>query len=530
MQVVELEQQSLAPQQEWLNRRLSGTSPQHFHQQGVGILTTWPLDAPPGFEDGFMVIDHRFDAQRAFQILNPFPFFVIFCNVLDAPHKTDCARFIADLARLGLDDKSVVLVPHSVAPEFRGKPSESDRALFLKNAMLCNADEVISEELSGVPLVLSVRGRILSQDRLLRNLEEMLDTSQDLVDHADWLQECYHGAMWSYAVHRLHIQLPAEDMEMNEPTRFSCSLGHFQVGTAIRKSVNGTAIHKLADAAGASTDLSLKTVPKSMTKSIQDLMQLDRYLRVMNSLSTEWKHPHVVKLHHVINSANHVAFVVDAGQETLYRRLKDREQTGADCRPLPTERCWSIITQLIDAVTHMHLGPKRTIICLKPESIAFSESDDGVTVKILGASMPADSSYHQGWNFPFVAPEVLLEKIRPTYHSDIWCCGLLFLEVACRVNFIERVVLGHVKNSRWAGLPCEETMRKVRDVFSTPGSASQFLKAEMQPYSEDLSTFLSPMLDGMMTVDPVDRWTSSDNLEAGRGSGAEVSENDLNQD
>ena len=101
----------------------------------------------------------------------------------------------------------------------------------------------------------------------------------------------------------------------------------------------------------------------------------------MKALSSEqYSHPNITKFYQVYHSESYVLFrLEDGGGMDLFKRLVCCEQQNL---PLGVHKTTGIITQVMSALSHLHLGPKVAHRDVKPENLIVAETADSVTVKL----------------------------------------------------------------------------------------------------------------------------------------------------
>jgi serine/threonine protein kinase len=203
----------------------------------------------------------------------------------------------------------------------------------------------------------------------------------------------------------------------------------------------------------------------------------------------------------------------DGGSLDLYKRLKRRDDHRNSLAP---QKAQSIMTQVMQAICHLHLGPQVVHRDIKPENIIISENAQEVTVKIADFDLARIDPQVRGTSvvgtFPFIAPEVFLKRDFDQYAIDIWSMAAVFLEVLCSVGVVESALqlqIPHKSAPQQEKLSANrQSMARIHRYFKQPDGLSCLLRGFHHPDLEELMTVSEAFLGGMLNVDATERWTA----------------------
>merc|ERR1712137_1100158 len=259
---------------------------------------------------------------------------------------------------------------------------------------------------------------------------------------------------------------------------------------------------------------------KADINEVHNLKCVKRMLDVMQLLNEDCQHPNIAHLKKVLHSSTHIIiFMQFGGDENLFRRLLHR-QAQNKCRPLPLHKLRMIIMQILTVVKYLH--EKR--IChrdLKPENIIILEEEDNLQCKLADfdlAVVQEDRGLCRSscGTVPFTAPETLHGRHYNGLTADSWSMGIVLLEACCGVHFVERAI-GLAKAKDKGGRPDNTVRAKIITAFGSADAAGAMLKKN---HVEEVATYVPVMrclLNGLLCVEPRDRWTSAKAEEAAQG-------------
>jgi len=336
--------------------------------------------------------------------------------------------------------------------------------------------------------------------------------------YADYLRDCVDCMLWDYLRIRLAPGIPPVDYDL--PPGDPRQVDGYVFGEMLGRGMFGS-VFQLTPGAHhpGQPDQVAKVVSKSGVKDLAELKCMRRQIEVMKVLaSDQWAHPNLVKLYQTYHSPTHLIFRMEfGGPENLYRRLNHRQRGRSAGRPLPLLRCVALISQAINVVAHMHLGPCVCHRDLKPENFIVQDSPDlpfvlKLTDFDLAVIQPGNAMCRSRCGtLPFTAPEVLLNREYSGMAADIWSLGIVLLEVLCGVRVVEKAVplnTDSAGGAKGGDRPDDSVGLKIRSSFQRPSSASNMLQARCRPELAPLVEPARPLLDGMLTVDTARRWNA----------------------
>jgi serine/threonine protein kinase len=172
----------------------------------------------------------------------------------------------------------------------------------------------------------------------------------------------------------------------------------------------------------------------------------------------------------------------------------------------------------------MHMVAKVAHLDIKPENmiVSTSQTEGAVVIKLADfdtASLnpkPFRESKVIG-TLPFIAPEVILDRICRPYAADIWSTGIVIVEVLCGMRTLERDLRLHPSESHVAQTGTSKQRRKkmahiIREYFSQPESVARLLERNMRAEISRhfMCNEVSALLAGMINVDVDNRLRAED--------------------
>eukprot|EP00931_Biecheleriopsis_adriatica_P077360 TRINITY_DN50944_c0_g1_i1.p1 TRINITY_DN50944_c0_g1~~TRINITY_DN50944_c0_g1_i1.p1 ORF type:complete len:405 (-),score=84.91 TRINITY_DN50944_c0_g1_i1:40-1185(-) len=237
----------------------------------------------------------------------------------------------------------------------------------------------------------------------------------------------------------------------------------------------------------------VKVLEKSRLLTYDDFRGVALECCMLNRL----RHRNIVRLWGAVQACrNFYLFMEFAGQESLHKILQGRENHAG--LALPEARV--LFHQIADAVAYCHW--QGVAHCdLKPQNIVLS--DDGIP-KIVDFGLALKLGFPIGTprgTWPFTAPEAAWPCGQPwdLAKADVWSLGAVLLEMLCGADKLFRM-LGWVSQTPLNVLRVTELIA----FLSTPGALSSSLADDLGA----ISAAVAPMLNGMMYVVPVQRWSA----------------------
>mmetsp|Transcript_93341 Transcript_93341/g.145598 ORF Transcript_93341/g.145598 Transcript_93341/m.145598 type:complete len:561 (-) Transcript_93341:61-1743(-) len=431
--------------QEWLRRRYRNLHPGLFHDGLVLFYTAQQgLQPPEGFENVWGVISerHRYGglvSNDEHQLLSQAHVVILLVDVQEREQMSlafHMAEFINQ--NFGEDSALLMLAQHSFCPELRRSADEQQTFASLVDAFDKGIDEVIVGEPEGMRLIVEVQNRIIVHTALTRRISDRLLEEDRKCERARDLDEAMEDASWDYLRARLCTGIPVRDtsIELGIPGK----IGEFNVGQLIGMGASGR-VHRL-NIDGEDSGFVLKAMRKARVASVDTMYEIGEHVAVMRRLSQEFPHPHITKLHQIYHSETHLHMVIeDGGPCNLFKHLRKCEQQNIH---MPVSKTQAVISQIVQAVCHMHVHAKVAHCDLKPENILIAETGTDVFIKITDFDTavvnPEAPKRREVGTFPFAAPEIVLNDCYDAYAADIWSMGVVFLEVLCRVEVLERAL------------------------------------------------------------------------------------------
>merc|ERR1719424_100714 len=154
-------------------------------------------------------------------------------------------------------------------------------------------------------------------------------------------------------------------------------------------------------------------------------------------------HDNIAKFYGVYQTETHILFrMEDGGPLDLYKRLVLCEESEL---PLGLQKAVSVVSQCIAGLTHLHMRVEMVHRDLKPENIIISETTHEIKVKLADfdtTQLAQPGTYCRGviGTFPFMAPEVVLERKYDPFPADIWSLAVVFLEMIGRLSILKKAL------------------------------------------------------------------------------------------
>lgn len=388
-------------------------------------------------------------------------------------------------------------------------------------------DDTVSDEPVQFRLALAVRMRTRAIEELAGAIDKQIAEGRAHAATARRLSSAIDKLLWHYCCRRLAHSIPP--MDGSTPAGELPALQGYSFGREVGKGAFGKVYelnrlqpvnHRLGDRGSASNEEPrevLKTLNKACFRDVDEIACLNHAIQIMELLGSRgWHHPNLVKLLQVYHTTSHICFRLEyGGPENLYQRLKARQSTGEDRRPLSTSKTSSVVMQTLTVLTHLHTGPGVIHRDIKPENLIVKDDDSGIGLKLVDfdfAVLQRGRGQLQGacGTLPFVAPEAVLEPEYRGLPIDVWSLGIMLMEVLCGLHLIDRAAKLKGLTKRTA------VAERIRATFQPPGSAGKLLRKHCL---EELGAFLpgaEAIVDGMLDVNASTRWPASQALAEAR--------------
>jgi hypothetical protein len=495
------------------NTRLGGLSPSDFHDGGVVVYTAVPMDVQNDeFQSIVRVISSHHKTgtlgEEEAQILRDSVAMVIFSDIHDKEQMAQVTSLHDCLDSVRLKCQPVVLVHHSCNAE----ASEDAEAAVLSQAVNDGINGFVLGQPEGFALACSIRSEIMREVLRVKKFTRSLQKNMRAVRHAEAIKLDMEQAIWGYFRYRLGCPIPTVDFDLG-PCQPGLPIGEFTVGRVLGGGACGT-VWKLDCEDSPFSGHVLKAIPK--VDSLNVLKTISNEIRIMNEFSSgEWHHPNIVKLYNVYHSDTHVMMQMeDGGSRNLHKVLRSYETKKL---PLAMPRAKSIISQLLSAVSHMHLGPKIVHRDLKPENVVARVSGDGdITIKLcdfdlsrFAVNKSLSTTVHG--TFPFMAPEMATDQPFDMFAADIWSSGIVCLEVLCGVNVVPKAVFNDRCEQPVDGFEQSVMNAAIGRYFEKPAAVNNLLEMRLRNELKDcMDASITALVKGLVTVQVSQRWTAEE--------------------
>lgn len=499
--------------QAWMTERLSGLTPLDFCPCGCMVYTTQALRPPSGFEHAWQILSNGVNLEKVAKVccggIRSAIIFVNLCSSAEVQVALDFAKHIATWQAV-TGTPQLIIVPHSSA---KAKVDALQVDLMTK-LLRAGLDEVVFGEPQGLQLVYAVKARMAHQAQHAVKMNA-------LEDRGDISRRCIDNTLWSYLRCRLFTNIPEVDPNISPGQQKY--VGDFVCGEKLGEGAFGS-VFKVRDDLAQQV---IKCVPKDGV-NIGGIKALKAEIAALQLLSQErLVHENIVQIYEVYHSWTHVFIRMQyGGSQNLHSWLRSRDGSKTEMLPLCPEKVMSIISQCIAALRHMHVEAMIAHRDIKPANIVILESPDDIKVKLTDfglAKVIAKSkckSRESCGTLPFMAPEVVLAPFHDVFLADVWSLGVVYLELLCFTNFIERVFEPERSS-------CPKTQDKgerkrmgrrlmegVCGYFERADSITTLLDAYIRLELQALSSVVAPTLKGMLCASPCERWTAAEAAEA----------------
>lgn len=512
-----------------MHARLSSITPEQFSGDRMVMYSTHEIQPPAEFQDVWRTIGEHYSRWELEDIEATWianaeqcaaETCLIFADTNDKEHMQR-ARRIAESIRIGEREGTVaphvMLVPHSVAPEFR---QESDTA-DCEEVMACSEvdqdtfHDIIIGQPCGFRLACEVRSRMTQQLRLATLFNEKANARYNKLQKAQNLEEHLDTIVWEYLRIRLDTQLPRVDYNIS-PGRPETIHGYL-VGEELGAGSFGT-VWSLVDPTHHIVQ-AVKMVDKKPLTNFHGIRSVQRQLHVLRLLSSDsFKHKNVIQVYDCYHTPTHLLFRMEhGGRLALFQRLGMRDHAEHDVH-LGIEKVTSLLLQCMAALCHLHLGPHVVHRDIKPENLIVAESHEGITVKL--ADFETALVMPKGGRclgvigtLPFVAPEVVRAAQYDPFAADVWSMGMVFLEICCCLSIVKKTVgLSSVTPAHNA-IRTEDTaigIEKIHTFFARTSHISELLETNLRPELRSLRLDAQILSEGMLDTWVDRRWRAGE--------------------
>ncbi|CAE8600022.1 unnamed protein product [Polarella glacialis] len=525
--------------QTWMNLRFATIRPSDFEDK-VHFHCMANLAPQPAFA-GMWTVHRR--GETDFSPMSPIPHvkekraIILFANPTDQLQVAALKEFVQGMDATGTDAPPMFWAAHTVAPEVRPhnaviEPTPRDGQSLVTGLMEVGIDGIISGEPAGFALALAIRMQVHKAEIAANTMTEAVYERRRRAQDFNFLKEYQECALWDYLRNRLAPTIPPCDASLGSGelrnldgwTFGSCrQTACGEVYRLNRRRQDGNALGATGSS-GSRCRESAKMVTKANIRGMSSIMGLKRMIDVMWTVSCEkWQHPNVIRLKEVYHSPAHIILRMEyGGAGSLYARLCRRSKSGSSQRPLSFAKTSQMMQQVVRAVTHLHLGPKVCHRDIKPENFDLHEALDTVTLKLTGFELaivqedPNSLCRCACGSVPFAAPEVLLQPSYNAMTADIWSTGITLFEILCGPRTLEKALglqpeeSAQARPNKGGGRPDEAVAKKLVEGFQLKGYAGRLMQSHCLRDAEPFLLSIRPMVDGMLSVNPQDRWSAID--------------------
>lgn len=525
--------------QMWLNQRFAGLSPKDF-KEGVHFLCMTNLTPPADMQEIWSVYQRGQDPASLIPDVKEKTAIFIWGSPTDAQQIASLREFVQTMDVYGADAPPMIWVPHSMTPEVRPvnavvEPVARDGQSVVSSLLEIGLDGIMCGEPQEFALAATVRMWVHKVGIQANTMQTTMFERRRRSKNVDYLKDRTDCILWDFLRTRISPAIPPCDR--NLPEGELDQLDGFSFGSC-RRTISGpvfrlnrnTTEGGLATMSGGNSSASstggkevAKLVDKQTIRDVSGIMSLKRMVDVLWILSSEkWQHPSVQRLFQVYHSPTHIILRMEyGGAGSLYDRLERRRRLGK-ARPLSFNKTSQIINQVIRVVCHLHQGPKVCHRDIKTENFDLHETPDNATLKLCNfqLAVPQEECQQVCGSVPFVAPEVFQQQ-RNGYNAmsaDVWSVGILLFEILCGSGTFEEALKilpeDQKAQSKFYRRPDESYSTKLAEGLQKPNSAGRLLQTHCYRDLEPFLPVLRPVIDGMLVVDPQERWTATDMLLA----------------
>jgi serine/threonine protein kinase len=203
-----------------------------------------------------------------------------------------------------------------------------------------------------------------------------------------------------------------------------------------------------------------------------------------------------------------------AGRINLCQRLFRRDAGHED---LPAAKAKSIMSQLIDALAFFHRVAKVAHGDIKSENIIINENEMDITAKIVDfdMAMRADDTTRAVdacGTFPFIAPELVLDRRPLVLPTDVWSTGVVLLEIVCYCRCLEQTLKIH-RGTTMKSHVLSQLLMTIRVWFQQSQALASLLESRLRFELREMMGASKVLIEGMLQSEPSKRFTASELLE-----------------
>lgn len=509
--------------QVWMNQRLLRLSPADF-DSGVHFVSVANISPLADVQSIWTAMAKGQDPSSIVPALQGRRAIFIFASPSDQAQVAALRDFVQAMDPAGSDAAPMIWAPHTVTPEIRPHNAvvdtlSNDGRNLVSELMEIGLDGIISGEPQGPALALATRMWVRKLEVAAQTLAEVMYERKRRAQNVEYFKAHTDSLLWDYLRNRLAPVVPPCDRHL--PEGIPSHIDGWSFGSSRR--TPSAVVYRLNRrrqespglvGTGVTTREVARLVDKSTIRDINGIMSLKRMVDVLWMVSCDkWQHPNIQRLFQIYHSPTHIIMRMEySGAGSLHDRLVRRSR-----RPLSFLKTSQILQQMFKAVTHLHLAAKVCHRDLKPENFDLHETPDMVTVKLTGFQIAFVLEepvlcHQQCGTLPFVAPEVLKGEGYHALPVDLWGVGITTIEVICGSRTVDEALgiseedhpaLGY----RW---PDGSFLQKLLEGFQEPGSSGQLLQTRCLPQLRHFLPSLEPVVDGLLRVDPEDRWTATE--------------------
>lgn len=441
--------------------------------------------------------------------------------LLASPHSPEqlmaVMAWLAVLSKDEAEDASqavqILFMAHSSAPETR-KSSLAERAHLTQEMAALGVDGIIFEEPEGFSLALEIRSIILR----LAQQDSTFKRRVQQIRHLRKMEQGIKTFVWERLAPHAQFQMSAagSSFEANGAPRIpGYGLGR-PIGTGSCGDV--LLLHPRKPRPGQTATEVLKVINKRRCLQLDSVTKMARYIEVMQLLACEGnRHPNIVQFYEVYHSPNFISLRMEfAGMMNLFQHLQGGGGDRSLC-PLGPREVFTCMTQMLDALTHLHNVVEVCHRDIKPENViadngtgdwVFKLADFDTSVRIRGGISKCSNKCG---TLPFVAPEVVLGK--HTYcakAADVWSTGMVFFELFLGARSIQRFLSVEVPTVSLQSKEAENLVKAIAAAFHDVNNLSQALVRQCRQCVVPVLKHARPVLLGMLEVDPDARMDSTE--------------------
>jgi len=499
--------------EETVHGLLRGVGPEAF---GLDTLFVCPADvkAPAGFEDQWAQISPDREVDQVWHkeaMLAQTFVIIVFAMPSDERQRSAVVALGTALGTHPSVSPPVILVPIpdrcAPNPAAQSKTMKSGvRALLTASCI----DSVIWGMPSGFSLSFNVQAKVSHIDNQLFRLQDRMLARSMAAEHLDSIRESMHRTNWHYLRAKCFHAIP----RMRNVAEDDHSVGGLQLGPKVSRGVFGTvrvASRPATEANGNGQFCNMLVIEKmDRAHCFRDMHMINSFLALMHTMSNA-RHPRLANLLGVIHSPTRLCICMEScGSSTLFTRLRFLDGKDPGAKPLSANKIRCLITQVNEAISHLHNDVQICHRDIKPENMIIKEEGDHLDVRVGGfelATLQRTGSKCKMacGTLPFAAPEAIVtpEGGYDGFAADMWSLGVLCMEVACGLRSVEKAIaLPHgLQGSSRSQSPSLEIAQKIEATFSKEGFCRDFFD-KCRPEAVALKPWLTDLVTRLIKVLP----------------------------